>query len=317
MEPSFADRARLPVSALALGTAALGMAYGIHAGGDPAAGEPPPSEAEAVALLRQAVESGIQVIDTARAYGRSETLVGQAFRGRRETVFIATKVHCLDASGAPLTGAALRRQLDDSLRASLDALQTDYLDLLMIHSAPPELLERGEVYGLLADLKARGIIRLTGASTYGTLAPRLAINGGLDVLQIAYNVLDRRLEAEILPLARRQGVGVMARSVYLKGALTARGDDLPAHLDELRQRSRRFRAIAADYGVEPAAVALRFVLSQDTITTALIGVRTAAELQLALAAAAQGRLPPDLLAALDDLRTDDVLLIDPSRWGIP
>jgi 1-deoxyxylulose-5-phosphate synthase len=317
MERRFLGRAGLPVSVLSLGTAALGMAYGIHAGEDRSAGEPPPDEAEALALLQKAVNAGINFIDTARAYGNSETLIGRALHTRRDVVFVATKVHCLDQSGTPLTGQALQTQVRESLHRSLQALRTDHVDLLMVHSAPPALLERDEIYRVLETARSQGYSRLTGASTYGLAAPRLAIEGGLDTIQLAYNVLDRRAEEEILPLAHSRGTGVVVRSVYLKGALTERGEDLPAHLDDLRQLSRRFRNIAASYHLEPAEVALRFALSHDAITTVLVGVRSEVELQTALAAAAKGKLPSEILADLETLRTDNPLLIDPSRWGLP
>ncbi len=316
MERRFLSSANLPVAVISLGTAALGMTYGIQAGADKA-GQPPPSESDAAALLLKAVDAGINFIDTARAYGNSETLIGHTLGTRRKDIFIATKVHCLDRAGAPLTGQALCIQVLESLHTSLKALCTDHVDLLMVHSAPPELLERDDIYRALETVRLQGLTRLTGASTYGVVAPRLAIEGGLDAVQVAYNVLDRRMENEILPLAHSRGVGVVVRSVYLKGALTERGDDLPDHLDELRQLSCRFRDIAASYQMEPAEAALRFVLSRDEITTALVGLRSEAELQVALDAAAKGKLAPDILADLDTLRTENTLLIDPSRWGIP
>lgn len=317
MEHRLLGRARLPVSALSLGTVALGMAYGIHAGADKTAGEPPPTEAAAVALLQRALAAGINFIDTAPAYGRSEALIGRALHAQRNEIFIATKVQCLDSSGNPYTGQALEKQIRESLHTSLQTLHTDHVDLLMVHSAPEKLLERDEIFRVMETVKAQGLTRLTGASTYGVTAPRLAIEGGLDAVQVAYNVLDRRVEGEILPLAQQHGTGLVVRSVYLKGALTERGDGLPDHLDELRRLSRQFRAIAADHHLEPAEVALRFVLSNDAITTALIGIRSEAELQVALQAAAKGKLSPEVLADLESLRTENLLLVDPSRWGIP
>jgi aryl-alcohol dehydrogenase-like predicted oxidoreductase len=307
----------LQISALSLGTAAFGMNYGISPDASKTGGLPPPSGADCAMLVQRALDSGINLIDTARAYGDSEVVLGEALQGQRQRTFIATKVHCLDRRGAPLRGSALRARVQASVRKSLEALKTDHVDMLLIHSAPPTLLQSNEVIDVLREVKSRGWTRYVGASTYGQEAPRLAIEHHLDVIQVAYNVFDRRLEDTILPLARQHGVAVVVRSVYLKGALTERGDDLPEHLGQLTDLSRRFRQIAAQYELAPADLALRFVLTNPAVASALVGVRSVAELDLALQSAAQGPLPPNILADLDPLRTDDVQLVDPSRWGIP
>ncbi len=121
----------------------------------------------------------------------------------------------------------------------------------------------------------------------------------------------------MFPRAQALGAGIVVRSVYLKGALTERGDHLPEHLAALRDLTRRFRAQAAEIGLSPVEAALRFVLSQPGIDSVLVGVQSPAELDQALSAAVQGALAPDAFEQLAALRSDDPALVDPSRWGIP
>ncbi len=218
-----------------------------------------------------------------------------------------------------LQADALRQQMRDSLTNSLRLLRTDYIDLLMLHSAPLELLEDGLALDMLQQFKQQGYARAIGASTYGSEAPRRAIELGLDGLQVAYNILDQRLADEIMPLAQAQGVGIIVRSVFLKGALTPRAADLPAHLAPLRQQSEAIEQYAN--GLTPpqsrVELALRFVLSQSLVTSVLVGVRTEEELAAALQTADAPTLSPNIMAHLATLRTHDPMMLDPSTWDLP
>jgi aryl-alcohol dehydrogenase-like predicted oxidoreductase len=138
-----------------------------------------------------------------------------------------------------------------------------------------------------------------------------------DTIQVTYSVFDQRLADRVFALAAAQNVGVIVRSVLLKGALTERADHLPAHLEPLRARSRRFRELvaASGLGVSPAQAALAFALAQPQIHAVLMGVRTTAELADNLVAL-HTELPPPLLAQLQALRIDDEDLLNPGKWGI-
>lgn len=312
----------IEVSSLSLGTVALGMAYGITPkdelaqGG--AGGMRPPTLAEATRLIHRAIDGGINHIDTARGYGDAEQVLGHALKGKRSEVVLTTKASCFGPGGIVLQGEALRQQVEQSLTTSLGLLGTDHVDVLMLHSAPAEVFADGEAMDILKQFKSRGLTRLVGASTYGTEAPQLAIEQGAEVLQVAFNLLDQTLVDEVLPLAAAQGVGMVIRSVYLKGALTPRGEDLPAHLAPLKAQARAIAAYGA--GLEPpvelAELALRFVLSHPLLSTALIGVRNEAELDIALAAANQPPLAPEVMARLAAFRWDSPLL-NPGVWELP
>ena len=317
-------RTELEVSELSLGTVELGLAYGIAptapTSSQKSEGEPPPSPREAIRLIHRAIEAGINFIDTARAYGASETVIGRALRGRRDEVYLVTKVGCVPPAGEPpLSGQALRRCIRDSLTTSLRELRTDRVDLLMLHSAPPTVLQAGEAVAMLQTLQAEGLTRYIGASTYGLEAPRLALaQDQLDVLQVAFNILDQRMADDIFPLAQEKDVGLVVRSIYLKGVLTDRAENLPDRLAPLKQRSRTFRRLVESLTppLTPVQAALQFVLSRPNIGTALVGVRSEPELDQALEASAAGPLVPEVQARLESLRWDDPVWLDPSTWGI-
>jgi aryl-alcohol dehydrogenase-like predicted oxidoreductase len=210
--------------------------------------------------------------------------------------------------------------MEDALDTSLRLLQTDYIDIWQIHNVDHALLEQRDVVAeVFADARESGKVRATGGSTYGVELPRLAIESELfDMLQVTYSVLDQRLVDEIFPLAAERDVGIVVRSILLKGALTTRGDYLPDHLAELRNRSREFRKLvaASDILLTPVQVAIAYGLAQHHIHSVLVGVRSEHELREALGATS-AVLPSDLLAQLTTLRLDDADLLNPSTWGIP
>ena len=124
---------------------------------------------------------------------------------------------------------------------------------------------------------------------------------------------------EVLPLAQANGVGIIVRSVYLKGALSPRAEYLPARLNVLKKRASAVRRLAA--AIKPkitlVEAALKFVLSQPFIATALVGVRDTSELDASLAVLRQSPWSEDIVNKFKQLRCDDPYLLDPSQWDLP
>ena len=316
MDYRILGRTGLRVSALALGTVELGMDYGIATPGEYGR----PAEAEAIGLVHAALDAGITLIDTARAYGESEALLGRALRGRRARVVLATKTRTQREDGATLDAPELRRMMQQSLETSLRLLQTDYVDIWQVHNVDAELLARRDMVAGVFDWARRsGKARAVGGSTYGVEMPLAAIESGLfDMLQVTYSVLDQRLADQVFSAAVEKNVGILVRSILLKGALTGRGDYLPDRLAALRARSRAFRELVAASGLDasPVQAAIAFGLAHPHIHSVLVGLRSAWELREALGAV-DVRLPADLLDRLYRLRLDDAELLNPATWGIP
>lgn len=309
-------RTGLQVFGIALGTVELGLDYGIPAPGHFGR----PHVEDAIRLVHAALDHGITLIDTARAYGASEDGLGQALAGRRHRVVLATKVSTQGADGVSLAGVALCERMLTTLDASLAALRTDWVDIWQIHNVDRALLDQHELVAEVVDqVRRAGKVRWFGGSFYGADLPLAALATGLfDTLQITYSALDQRLADAVLPAAAAQDVGILARSVLLKGALTERAEHLPDRLDALRQRSRQFRRLVAESGLNltPAQAAVAFALAQPQIQAVLVGVRTVDELEENVRAA-NAQLPSGLVAAMHGLRLDDEDLLNPGTWGIP
>jgi len=198
-------------------------------------------------------------------------------------------------------------------------IAADYVDIWQIHNVNTAVVaRRTEIKDIFEEAQRSGKIRATGGSFYGAELPAQALGYDLfDVIQVTYSVFDQRLATHVLPLAQASNVGVMVRSVLLKGALTERADYLPDHLDPLRARSRHYRRLVADagLGLTAAQAAIAFALAQPQISAVLVGIRSQEELAENLPALTT-TLPVSLLQQLYDLRVDDENLLNPGIWGI-
>jgi aryl-alcohol dehydrogenase-like predicted oxidoreductase len=307
-------KTNLSVSALALGTVELGLDYGIQAPGHFGR----PAEDAAIRLVHAALDAGVNFVDTARAYGDSEAVLGKALRNRRDRVLIATKVGVHQRDGTLPAGEELRRHMLAELETCLHHLQTDYVDLWQLHNVDASVLaRRDEFAAIFTEARTSGKARWTGGSFYGAALPAQALAHDLfDVLQVTYSIFDQRIADHVLPLSRTKNVGMLVRSVLLKGALTERADHLPVHLETLRARSLAFRQLAAAAGLKPAQAALAFALAETQIDAVLVGVRSEEELCENLQALTV-ELPHDLLTQLRSLRLEDEALLNPGTWGVP
>ena len=301
-------RTNLQVSEISLGTVELGMDYGIPMQG----AHRQPSEAGAARLLNRALDLGINLIDTAPAYGESEAIIGRALKSRRSEYILATKISSV--SWEDYTGTELREQVEASIAESLRTLQTDIIDLLYIHNATPELIQRGEIVEIMQRAQQAGYARFIGTTTYGEAAPLAVLKDGrFDCVQVAYNLLDRQLEGRVLPLAKENDVGVVIRSVLLKGALTYRYAHLPEELRELRAAVERVNSLCGAQANSLPELAYRFVLAHPAVSTALVGTSHVHELQEIVSFAGCNPLPSELL---DDLREIVVSpdQLNPGTW---
>lgn len=200
--------------------------------------------------------------------------------------------------------------VENAIDSSLRALGVETLDLLQIHHATPEILRRDEVMGALEQAIRAGKVRFAGASVYSEEAAALALDRpALRTLQVPFNFLDRKMERRIFTLAGNRGVGVLARSAFLRGVLTEQVELLPPELALLRDA-----ALRAAPPAELAAIALRFCLSSPEVSTVLIGIRSMQELDSNLAAAAKGPLDSATLRRLRECSLGDDPLLSPLNW---
>ena len=298
----------LNCSAIALGTVEIGMDYGIPSGTSSLR----PDEAAAARFLNEAVDLGVNFIDTAQVYGRSEELIGEALKGRRHEYLLATKL--VPIGPADLDDESLlRSKVRGSVASSLRLLQTDYVDVIMLHSATLAVIERSEtVLPFLRELREEGRARYIGASVYEDAGAAAVACGGFDIVQIGYSALDRSPEQAMLPLAKKRGVGVVARSVLLKGALTPRHTSLPEELLPIREAAGQLDLLARQAGITLVELAYRYVLSKAVVP--LCGTAHIGELKEVFDYGQRGPLSDDLVAAIRGVQVADRRLLHPGNW---
>ncbi|MGW7302651.1 aldo/keto reductase [Streptomyces sp. NPDC054829] len=278
---------------------------------------------EATALVDAALEAGINLIDTADWYssGQSEEMVGKAIAGRRDDIVLATKA-TMPMSDEPNHHGSSRRWLTTALDDSLRRLGVDHIDLYQVHRWDPSTSDE-ETLSALTDLQRAGKIRYFGSSTFPAYrivqaqwAAREHRLSRYVTEQPGYSVLQRGIEAHVLPVTEEYGLGVLVwsplASGWLSGAVragrditTSRSKVLPERFDLSRPVNRarldaveRLAAIADQAGLTMIQLALGFVTAHPAVTTALIGPRTLDHLHAQLAAA-DTVLPANVLDAID------------------
>lgn len=310
METRPLGKTGLQVSLLSFGCVELGIPYGIGV----RSREDMLSDSQAVALLREALERGVTFYDTAPSYGTSEALLGRAFADCRDRVILCTKCPGLvGEDGRVLRKAALRDRLLPSLEASLKALRSDYVDVLMLHRVDEAVIANDEVAEQFADLKHQRVIRAAGASTYpGGQTGRVVASRRWDVIQLAFNLMDQR-ETAYLEAAAAAGIGVVVRSVLFKGILTDRGRELHPALKAVQDHRERCAA-AAPPGVPLSAFATRYAMSKPGVSSVLVGIDRPGYLAQAITVADAGPLSTDQVRRGDALAFPDPDFLDLPGW---
>jgi aryl-alcohol dehydrogenase-like predicted oxidoreductase len=293
-----------------------------------------PDHEESIRIIHAALDGGINFVDTADVYsaGESEEIVGQALRGRRDGVVLATKAHAAMGQDPNMAGNSRRwivREVENSLRR----LQTDYIDLYQMHRPDPDT-DIDETLSALSDLVHSGKVRAIGSSTFPAEqiveAQWVADRRGyvrFRCEQPPYSMLVRGIEAAVLPACQKYGLGVIAWSPLAGGWLTGRirqdtGVDmttgrarrLPHRFDlALPGNQAKLAAveelikIAADAGCSLTHMALAFVTGNPAVTSAIIGPRTMEQLTDLLAGASV-TLDDDVLDRIDQIVPPGVTL---------
>lgn len=261
-------------------------------------------------VVERYVELGGTFIDTARAYGTSEEIIGSCsfMKDRRDSVFIATKTHSTSSEDQ-------LSEIESDLHTSLRNLQTDYVDLYQIHSPPedPELIKR--LVDILQAYKEKGHIRAIGASVKGPdvtdatvdLACAYIDTGGIDALQIIYSMF-RRAHDRTLERARERDVAIIARTVLENGFLSGKYEPGATFPDDHRRRwgSERLSHLLEaavdlkEHAVRPpfeslAQVAIKFALMADGVSTVIPGAKRVSQVESNVAVSDLPDIDPDIL----------------------
>ena len=284
---------------LALGTAQFGMEYGIanHSGRV--------NDANVKALLRLAKESAVDVLDTAIAYGESETCLGNAgLRGFR----VVTKLPAL-----PVNCQNISKWVHEQVNASLDRLKIDHLYGLLLHHSNDLLSTNGpELYKALQSVQGGGYAHKIGASIYSPVYLNDITNSyRLDLVQAPLNVFDQRLiSTGWLSRLKDLDVEVHTRSVFLQGLLLMSEKSIPPYFSKWNDKFSSWHRYLERKNISSIEACLRFPLSTNEVDLVVVGVDDKSQLLEILSYM-------DRLSALDfsEFASNDEQLIDPSLWA--
>jgi aryl-alcohol dehydrogenase-like predicted oxidoreductase len=267
----------------------------------------PSGEAQSIEIINRALDGGINFIDTANVYnlGESEKIVGHALKdnGLRDQVVLATKVYGTMGDGPNESGVS-RYHIIKSCEDSLRRLDTDHIDLYQLHR-PGLRVPQDETLRAFDDLVRAGKVRYIGCSTHPAwnVMEALAVSERYGLAryiseQPPYNLLDRRIENELIPLAQKYGLGLLPWSPLAGGILAGRYDDPKAFPDGSRaargewfarrvnrkgiEVAAKVAEMAAERGLTTSQLALLWVKDQPGVTSPIIGPRTMGHLEDAL-----------------------------------
>jgi len=285
------------IDKLALGTVQFGTVYGINNKN----GQVP--EKEVAGILRRAGLAGIDMLDTAQSYGESEAVLGTALQSLNSRFKIVSKF----VAGPHLTPRRLFSE-------SLIRLKADRLYAFLYHKFS-DFRDYPGWHEELLELKTGGHLEKVGFSVYYPQELQSLLDRGVkfDIVQLPYNVFDRRFEF-LFPALRKQNIEVHVRSVFLQGLVFMKSSEIPAALAGIKTKISRLHAVSKKSGVPVSALCLCFGLLNDGIDRVVIGVDGLADLENNLTGLNRRAETEKVCDELCLLREDDEGLILPSKW---
>jgi len=271
LEKRILGKTDLEVTFIGFGALEIGRDWGLELLGD----QPRPDEQAAGEMLNFVLDSGVNLIDTARAYHLSEERIGKFIAHRRNEYYLSSK--CGEHSAEPGTYYDFSyRAVKESIEKSLWLLRTDYIDIMQIHFGPDaeKVLANGETLAAMKDAQVEGKINFIGASPPHSLIQACIDSGEFDVLQIDYSLLNRKSE-DLIAKAAENNIGILVRGGLARGYLTPKIRDFLKQTDNdsLRQVRKILKVLDnnPDY-LLPAA--LQFLQANPNITSVLVGSKS-------------------------------------------
>jgi spore coat polysaccharide biosynthesis protein SpsF (cytidylyltransferase family)/aryl-alcohol dehydrogenase-like predicted oxidoreductase len=302
------------VGRITLGTVQLGLNYGV------ANRSGKPGDVEAAAILAAAISAGVTHLDTARAYGDSESRIGRLLTPEgHATAKLITKLQSWDSIPDDAPKREIRNAVDASVYGSCRDLRREQLDVLMFHRVADMFRWHGAAVDRLQELVAQGVIRALGVSVY---APGDVVNSLMDNrithLQIPFNLLDSRWLDGVFAeaLAQRSDVCVHVRSVFLQGLLINRAETWPSWVAQSQLFVERIERLVGELGRKsPADLCMAYVCSFPWVSTMVLGVETLPQLEELLSYAGEPALTLEQTQLVRSRFVDvPVRLLNPSLW---
>lgn len=294
---------------LCLGTVQFGMKYGINN----ILGQP--SEEEVFEMLDIAIENGIRVIDTARAYGTAEIVLGRYFASRKNADFVKIisklRPNIIEKNKADIY-SAVRRECEETL----DRLHVKQLNGYLLHT--PEYIYQPKIIEALRTLKEEKLVEHIGVSIYELSEGYAALNTeGIDYIQMPYSVLDQRgMQEGFIQEAKKAGVVVFTRSTFLQGLFMMDKERIPKHLNHVIPYIEKFEKLLDKYSVNKVNALIQFVVQESKIDYLVFGVDTKEQLLQDIGVYQGKSISKELIKELKEAFEDiEKSIIFPSLWS--
>jgi aryl-alcohol dehydrogenase-like predicted oxidoreductase len=256
-------------------------------------------------ILNTLLDRGVNLIDTAASYRGSEEAIGEAIGHRREDYVLVSKCGQAfdDIEGAAWSALAIEQTLDRALRR----LKTDHIDVMLLHSCNLEILSKGEALGALVKAREAGKIRFIGYSGDNEAAIHAAGLDDVAVIETSISICDQANIDTVLPLARCNNVGILAKRPIANAAWKDASEQRGIYVNYAKTYSERLAKMAiapadlgfpGEVGAAWSEIALRFTVSQPGVTTAIVGTTNTTNLERNVEALSKGVLPETVVAAL-------------------
>lgn len=293
---------------LCLGTVQFGMNYGINN----QIGRQPTWE-ESFEMLDYALEHGIDILDTARAYGEAELVLGKYFEQdvKRKNVKIISKLrpNCIETSDIVGT-------IEEELISSLNRMKIDFLDGYLLHT--PEYILNSKIVDAMTQMKIKGLVKNIGVSIYDMKHGFDAINTGkIDYIQFPYNVFDQRgSQTEFIKQAKQAGIVIYARSAFLQGLFMLEPDNVPERVGKSRLYLKKFQSLLEKYNINRIDALLGFIKKETEIDYLVFGVEKLQQLQEDIDRFAQLQVPEQFYNEIECCFGNvEQSIIIPSLWS--
>lgn len=301
------------LSRFAVGTVQLGKTYGIDTLGKP-------SKKESISILKFALENGINIFDTAPSYGESEQILGEFMNDfGKESTYIVTKLdsQCFsekiweDKNG-------FSNKVREEFDLSCKKLGLDKIPIYLIHNARDAFRDNNLLINELSAFKNEGKIDFIGVSLYtGDELKKCMEDKRVDVVQIPFNVLDRRLvKSGLLEKAKERNLIVFARSTYLQGLLLMKPERIPKHLFEIVKYIKELREIAKSVNRSMKELCIKYVLSVGGISSVVVGINSLKQLEENIKTFNSMPLGKDVIEAIDEMPIPPDYILDPRMWSM-
>ena len=303
----FKKRSKLKISRLCLGTAQLGMRYGINN----ESGKPDLEESKSIIDL--AIKNRIDAFDTAPVYGNSEEVLGKCLEKHdKDKLVLISKLPAVNWSKDQ---DEILENVRETVKKTLNDLDIRRLPVYLFHKYDDIEKNGFLIMNELKSLRAKGLICKIGVSIYTPYEAERSLNiDDIEAIQVPFNLIDKRLlKNGFLKRAKKKGLLIFARSVFLQGLFFKK--DIPDNLKAFVPYQKEINRICGDIDLSIEELALAYALSIGDIDSVVIGAETAGQLKINIETAKKIKLSGETLKKIEKLGSAPEIIINPSLWG--